>query len=160
MTLADGMQLPAWFDLFAVEKDAHEDQAGIIEASHTLNALLDSIEQQGIARNRIMLGGFSQGGALALYHACFSTQQLAGAIGLSTYLPLRKSCPKASSTMPIFMSHGTDDNVLPFDFGKDSYTILVEQGFNVAWHEYPSGHQLDHTITERLTDWLSQQFTA
>lgn len=96
VTLNNGFKMPSWFDLKSLEARGPEDEAGIKKASESIQSMIDAEEREGIPANRIVLGGFSQGGALALYTALTYKKPLAGVIGLSCWLPLHKSFPAVS----------------------------------------------------------------
>ncbi|KAG7268624.1 hypothetical protein CRUP_020057 [Coryphaenoides rupestris] len=123
------MSMPAWFDIYSLNHDADEDTAGIKRASENIKALIDQEVKNGIPSHRIMLGGFSQGGALSLYTALTSQQKLAGVIALSSWLPLRKSFPQASAfganrDMALLQCHGDADSIVPVSYGRQSVEML------------------------------------
>lgn len=95
VTLNLGFQMPSWFDIRSLEVGGSEDEAGIKEAAHTVHGMINNEIRAGIPADRIILGGFSQGGALALYSALTYPEKLAGVIGLSCWLPLHSSFPAA-----------------------------------------------------------------
>lgn len=125
VTLNMRMSMPSWFDISGLSPDANEDEAGIKRASENIKALIDQEVKNGIPSHRILLGGFSQGGALSLYTALTTQQKLAGVIALSCWLPLRNSFPQASASsvnkdMHVLQCHGDADPLVPFMFGRQT----------------------------------------
>ncbi|CAL8293647.1 unnamed protein product [Lota lota] len=119
------MSMPAWFDIYSLNHDADEDASGIKRASENIKALIDHEVKNGIPSHRIILGGFSQGGALSLYTALTSQHKLAGVIALSCWLPLRNSFPQASACganadVALLQCHGDADGIVPVHFGRQS----------------------------------------
>ncbi|XP_019960214.1 acyl-protein thioesterase 2 [Paralichthys olivaceus] len=121
VTLNMKMTMPAWFDLMGLSPDSPEDESGIKKAAENIKAIIDHEAKNGIPPNRIMLGGFSQGGALSLYTALTCQHQLAGVVALSCWLPLHSSFPSESSSkknLPILQCHGEADVMIPKQFGN------------------------------------------
>ncbi|XP_012644732.1 acyl-protein thioesterase 1 isoform X2 [Microcebus murinus] len=108
VTLNMNMAMPTWFDIIGLSPDSQEDEPGIKHAAESIKALIDQEVKNGIPSNRIILGGFSQGGALSLYTALTTQQKLAGVTALSCWLPLRAS----------FQCHGDSDPLVPMTFGS------------------------------------------
>ncbi|XP_035477251.1 acyl-protein thioesterase 2 [Scophthalmus maximus] len=120
VTLNMGMTMPAWFDLKGLSPDSQEDEAGIKKAAENIRAIIEHEAKNGIPPNRIMLCGFSQGGALSLYTALTCQHELAGVVALSCWLPLHSSFSSASSgkkNLPILQCHGETDLMIPVLFG-------------------------------------------
>lgn len=128
VTLNMGMRMNSWFDLRSLDPKQPEDAEGIAGACKRIHALIEEQEKGGVASDRIMLGGFSQGGALGLYAALKYPKRLAGAIVLSSWLPLFQSFPDAASEpnkhIPIIQCHGEQDFVVPFAWGKATEQVL------------------------------------
>lgn len=125
VTLNMRLSMPSWFDIYGLNPDADEDESGIKRASENIKALIDQEVKNGIPSHRIILGGFSQGGALSLYTALTSQQKLAGVVALSCWLPLRNSFPQASANSankdtPLLQCHGDADPLVPFIFGSQT----------------------------------------
>uniref|UniRef100_A0A3P9M629 palmitoyl-protein hydrolase n=1 Tax=Oryzias latipes TaxID=8090 RepID=A0A3P9M629_ORYLA len=120
VTLNMRSMLPAWFDLMGLSPDSPEDESGIKRAAENIKAIIEHEARNGIPSNRIILGGFSQGGALSLYTALTCQHPLAGVVALSCWLPLHKSFPSASGcnkNLPILQCHGDIDAMVPRQFG-------------------------------------------
>ncbi|XP_053484715.1 acyl-protein thioesterase 1 isoform X2 [Ictalurus furcatus] len=121
VTLNMNMAMPSWFDIIGLGPDAVEDETGIKKAAESINALIDQEVKNGIPSHRIVLGGFSQGGALSLYTALKTHQKLAGVVALSCWLPLRNSLSKSvigtNKGIPVLQCHGEADPLVPLIFG-------------------------------------------
>ncbi len=144
VTLNGGYVMPAWYDLFDTDFELRADLAGVRATKERLEHLVAREEGRGIPANRIVLAGFSQGGAAALYAALRHPFRLAGVAALSAYLiDSKRLVDEASTTnrgLPVFMAHGTEDDVVRFEWGETSRRVLEEAGWPVEWHEYPMGH--------------------
>jgi phospholipase/carboxylesterase len=162
VTINGGMVMRAWYDILTLERSGPQDEAGILESSRLLTRLIEREHQRGIDYRRIVVAGFSQGGAIALHTALRFEHRLGGAMALSTYLPLAGSFvawvggdePPPSRGMPIFMAHGTSDPMLPVELGKSSRELLEKAGFEVAWHEYPMAHSVCAEEIADIRRWL------
>lgn len=154
VTLNAGMRMRAWYDIGDLDPDGHpEDESGIRAAAVTVGALLQAEIDRGIAARRIVLGGFSQGGATALFTGLRFTQRLAGIIGLSCYLPLARTLAAELSVenrvTPVFQGHGEADPVVPEWIGRTSHEQLVAAGCAASYATYPVPHAV---IPQELAD--------
>ena len=153
VTINGGYVMRAWYDLFGLEITSRQDEKGIRATQVAIESLIAKEQQRGISPERIILAGFSQGGAIALHTALRQRHRLAGVLALSTYLPLKQHLPDenhaANHDMPIFMAHGTFDNVISIEVSKISASLLKQPGYTVAWHEYPMAHSV---CTEEIAD--------
>ena len=144
VTINGGMSMRAWYDLKGLDRRAVEDVAGFRDADARIRELIVREGERGIAANRVVLAGFSQGGAVSLYTAPRFSEKLAGVMALSCYLPqenrLGAERAAANDATPIFMAHGQGDTVLPMELGVQSRDFLRAQGYSVEWHEYPMPH--------------------
>nr|XP_057915821.1 acyl-protein thioesterase 1 isoform X2 [Doryrhamphus excisus]XP_057915822.1 acyl-protein thioesterase 1 isoform X2 [Doryrhamphus excisus] len=151
------MSMPSWFDIYGLSPEAEEDEAGIKSASAHIKALIDQEVKNGIPSHRIILGGFSQGGALSLYTALTTQQKLAGVVALSCWLPLRNSFPQASAgsankDMPLLQCHGDADPLVPFSFGSRT-AEKMKSLINPANVTFKSYHGLPHSACpEEMVD--------
>jgi len=158
VTVNGGYSMRAWYDIIAIDPNAPEDEAGICESAAAIGAFIHTEMEKGIPADRIVLAGFSQGGAMALYTALRQAESLAGLIAMSCYLPLPGKLASEESNanrgIPIFMAHGTFDPVVPFAFGETARDLLRADGHAVEWHEY----QMDHSVCQQevadLRKWL------
>lgn len=146
VTLNNGYTMPAWYDLYGLTADSREDEAGIEASRIYVNTLIKSEIDQGIPAHRIVLAGFSQGGALALYTALSYPQKLAAILALSTYVPLKTKLADAlnpaNQTTPVFMAHGIYDEVISLVTSQKSRDLLQNRQISVTWHEYAMAHSV------------------
>ena len=162
VTLNGGMPMRAWFDLYSLDKGGPLDEDGIRASIEILVALINREHDRGIPYERIVVAGFSQGGAIALGAALRFPFPLAGLMALSTWLPMASGLEKElaaagrsqSRELPVFLAHGTEDAVLPVDLGRDSHAALKRLGFTVEWHEYRMGHAVCPDEIRHIRDWL------
>ncbi|XP_076332757.1 acyl-protein thioesterase 1-like isoform X2 [Tachypleus tridentatus] len=139
VSLNAGLRMPSWFDLMTLDISGPEDEAGIKKATETVHQLISDEEKNGIPTERIMLAGFSQGGALALYSALTFTKSLAGVIAFSCWLPLNKQFPEAAVCnldIPVLQCHGDIDPVVPYKFGQLTSDVLKRVMKNLEFKTY------------------------
>jgi phospholipase/carboxylesterase len=153
VTINQGMRMRAWYDIFQFG-GGPEDEAGVRASQKLVTELI--AKEQG---RKVVLAGFSQGGAIVLQTALRHPERLAGVMALSTYLPLAGSLEKeasaASKTLPIFMAHGRFDDIIPIDRATRSRDFLIELGYKVAWHEYPMAHSVCAEEIRDISDFLA-----
>lgn len=144
VTINGGMRMRAWYDIQGLDRRAGEDAAGFRDTEIQIRQLIANQGERGIPASRIVLAGFSQGGAVSLYTAPRYTERLGGVMALSCYLPLASSLSaeraSANDGTPIFMAHGLADGTLPLTMGLESRDRLTRQGYTVEWHDYPMAH--------------------
>lgn len=129
VTLNGGFRMPSWFDLRTLDANGPEDEEGIRRASELVHSMIEQEVKGGIPSNRIVLGGFSQGGALAMYSALTCTKPLAGVIALSCWLPLHKQFPSAAinnKDIPFLQCHGDCDPIVPYKWGQMTASLLKQ----------------------------------
>lgn len=166
VTINGGAAMRAWYDILSLDRDGPPDETGIRSSASSLNDLIRCELGRGFASNRIVVAGFSQGGAIALHAALRFPGELAGAMALSTYLPLHKSLQAevldvagcSLLRMPIFMAHGSLDPILPIALGRESRDLLNASGFSVEWHDYPMGHAVCGEEINNIRQWLLSVF--
>jgi len=145
VTINMGMRVRAWYDILQLGGGA-EDEAGIRGSQRLLEELISRETKRGIPHDKIVLAGFSQGGAIALQTALRHPERLAGVMALSTYLPLSETLEEeraaANSDLRIFMAHGQYDNMIPMDRATRSRDALLALGYAVAWRQYPMPHSV------------------
>jgi phospholipase/carboxylesterase len=158
VTINGGYVMRAWYDILGSEVMLREDEAGLRESQAHIEALIAREQQRGIAPSRIVLMGFSQGCALALLTGLRHAQRLAGIVGLSGYLPLAMTTATersaANADVPIFLTHGRQDPVVPFARGAASRDALRAMGYAVEWHEYAMQHSVCIEEIADLNRWL------
>ena len=153
VTLNMGMAMPAWYDIKSLSAEGREDAEGMRESSRAVEALIDREAGLGISHERIIIAGFSQGGAVALNTVLGYGQKLGGLIALSTYLALRsqlhETAAEANKALPILMAHGQYDATVQYSFGEMSKNLLVDAGYDVDWRIYPMQHEV---VMEEIKD--------
>jgi len=148
VTLNSGFQMPSWFDLLSLDPAGKEDEAGIKKAAQVVDLIIAEELKTGIPAERIMIGGFSQGGALSLYTALHTNHKLAGVVALSCWFPLHKQITGASQTnrdIPFLQAHGDCDPVVPFKWGQLTSQLLRDILPN---HEFKSYKGMMHSSSE------------
>jgi len=164
VTCNGGYEMRAWYDIYSLEDFAQEDTTGFAEAQTRVTALIEDQVARGIKPNRIVLMGFSQGGAVALYAGLRFPHRLAGIGALSTYLPLRETtqagASTANATTPIFMAHGIHDPVVLYKFGESSCELLKQMQYSVMWKHYPMEHSVCPEEIADIATWLVECFTG
>jgi len=159
-----GMVMPGWYDIkdFGNLPNAEEDQAGMLQSVSTINKIIGEQVDKGISPERIIVGGFSQGGVIALMTGLCSERRLGGIIALSSYLPL---CDRIATMLtekgkkvPIFMGHGKRDQVVRYEWGMESKELLDQMGLEVTWRAYDD---LQHSATPAeisdVEQWMEQR---
>jgi phospholipase/carboxylesterase len=163
VTINGGMAMRAWFDIRGVDIDRASDLSGIHASVAAVDALIDEQLAGGISADRLVLAGFSQGGAIALRCGLARKTTLAGLIGLSTYLPeggsLANWASQAGLRAPIFMGHGSQDPIVPIGLGKDSARQLEAAGCAVEWQTWPMPHAVCPEEIEAIDRWLEQRWS-
>jgi phospholipase/carboxylesterase len=148
-----GMQMQAWYDIAEIDILKTEDAQGIQDSANLIRLLIDREHALGITHNRIVLAGFSQGGAMALYTGLRFNLTLGGIVALSSYIPLSDTLVLesqiANQNTPIFMAHGLFDPVVPLAAGQMGREQLEDLGYSVEWHSYPMPHSV---LPEEIED--------
>ena len=161
VTINNGMSMRAWYDIAAFDLNARQDEAGMRASIGEVETLIAREHSRGVPSERIVLAGFSQGGAIALAAGLRHPEKLAGIIALSTYLPLQAAFAgersAANATTPIFWGHGTADPVVILQRGVDSRDLLLSQGYALEWHTYPMAHAVCAEEIDDLRHWLTQR---
>jgi phospholipase/carboxylesterase len=164
VTINNGMRMRAWYDIRDFDLANRADEQGVAESVAQVDALVAREQARGIPTARIVLAGFSQGGAITLAAGLRRREPLAGLVGLSTYLPASQGAAAAlvagATAQPVFMAHGSQDPVVPLAAGEHSAALLRQLGFEVAFHRYPMPHSVCAEEISALGDWLSQRFAA
>ncbi|GLQ98000.1 alpha/beta hydrolase [Dyella mobilis] len=161
VTINGGMAMRAWYDIYGFDLVSRQDEAGVRESIAQVEALIAREQERGVPSERILLAGFSQGGAIALAAGLRHSQRLAGIIALSTYLPIADSLAAergaANAAVPIFWGHGTFDPVVAMQRGVDSRKVLEALGYQVAWHTYPMAHAVCAEEIADLRRWMDER---
>lgn len=160
ITINNGMVMPAWYDIASPQLDQIEDEAGIRRSLHYLEQLIQRETERGIKSENIILAGFSQGGAIALYTGLRYSQPLAGIIALSTYLPLAQTTSREASEanrqIPILLAHGSHDPIIPLRLAEGSRHYLEQLGYKPEWKIYFMEHSVCPDEIRDISRWLIQ----
>lgn len=160
VTINAGMTMRAWFDIFGLTPGSKQDEAGIRNAEQMVAQLIQQENELGIPSEKIVLAGFSQGGALALQSGLRYPKRLAGIMGLSTVLALAEKLPQelspANKDIPIFLAHGTQDMVVPLTLGEMMRQYLMSMGYAVSWKTYPMAHSVCQEEIKDISHWLQK----
>jgi phospholipase/carboxylesterase len=158
VTLNGGFAMRAWYDIVALDRRGPEDEAGIRASQATMEALIGRENGRGIASERIVLAGFSQGGAMAVFTGVRHAQKLAGMMGLSCYMLLApRLVPErqaANQATPMFLAHGNEDPVVLPALGEESRRLLEAAGYAVEWHSYNMPHSVCPQEVADISAWL------
>ncbi len=158
VTINGGMPMRAWYDIVELG-GAQQDEAGIRASQRIVEALVARENERGIATARIVLAGFSQGGAIALQTGLRHRERLAGILALSTWLPLHTTLEDErtaqNADVPIFYGHGLHDDMVDIGRARRSHDILVRLGYPVQWREYPMGHAVCMPELVDIGAWLA-----
>lgn len=166
VTINGGTPMRAWYDVMNLDRTGPQDEAGIRESAAFLLQLIEREKERGIDANRIVLAGFSQGGAIAMHTAMRFPQPLAGLMALSTWMPLEstideevvESSESQPRDLPVLMVHGSFDPMLPIAAGQHARDIMQQAGFTVQWHEYPMAHAVCGEEITDIRQWLADLF--
>jgi phospholipase/carboxylesterase len=164
VTINQGHVMRAWYDIRALAGVRREDEPGVRQSARQVEALLARERQRGIAPGRIVVAGFSQGGAMALHVGLRHPDRLAGILALSCYLPLANTLDTelspANRDVPIFWAHGLHDPMIPQAMAEQSRAQLGELGYQIDWHQYPIPHSVSAEEIADVARWLTRVLTA
>ena len=158
VTVNNGVPMRAWYDIIGVDLLVRQDETGVRQSIAAVTELMARENERGVSDERIVLAGFSQGGAIALAAGLRHRQALAGIVALSTYVPIHSTLDAERSTAnaatPIFWGHGSADPVVPMRRGMESRDLLQGMGYSVQWHMYPMAHSVCAEEIADLRAWL------
>jgi phospholipase/carboxylesterase len=164
VTINGGYRMRAWYDVLGFDEDAPQDEEGLRRSQQQVQALIAREQERGIDPGRIVLAGFSQGCAVSLLTGLRQREPLAGIVGMSGYLPLadRTAAERSEASLrtPIFLAHGTQDEVVALDRGEASRDALQSLGYDIEWHEYPMGHSVCARELQELNAFLVRVLSA
>jgi phospholipase/carboxylesterase len=162
VTINNGMEMRAWYDIKMSDISRLPDEGGIRESQAGIERLIARELDRGIEGTRIVLAGFSQGGVMALQTGLRHANRLGGIVALSSYLALESSldaeASSANRATPIFMAHGTDDQVIPIQLAELSRSMVEGRGYDVEWHTWPMPHSVCGPELEALTAFLGRVY--
>lgn len=163
VTVNGGAVMRAWYDIIEISTSKGQDESGIRHSADKVRALIDFEVSRGIPASRIILAGFSQGGAMALHVGLRYPEKLAGIMALSAYLlfpeRLQSEASKANSLTPVFIGHGTQDPVVPFSLGQAVGSALQAGSWPVEWHSYPIPHSVSQPEIADIGGWMQGCFS-
>jgi phospholipase/carboxylesterase len=158
VTINGGQRMRAWYDIAGFDRRAPVDEGGIRESAEAIGALVRREGERGIPASRIVLAGFSQGGAMALFLGLRWPERLGGILALSTYLPLGEELAAeahpANAAVSVLMAHGSFDPIVPKALGEASRERLRRLGYDVDWRSYPMPHSVRAQEVADLREWL------
>lgn len=161
VTINGGMVMRAWYDIIEISASRGQDEAGIRHSADKIRELIGFEVSRGVPASRIILAGFSQGGAMALHVGLRYEQKLAGIMALSAYLlfpeRLESESAKANAETPVFVGHGTQDPVVPLFLGQGVRAALQAGAWPVEWHTYPIPHSVSQPEIEDIGRWMQQR---
>ena len=162
VTVNNNAPMRAWYDIKGLAIADRQDAEGIRDSIEEVEALIAQEGARGVPASRIILAGFSQGGAMALSAGLRHRETLAGLLILSAYLPLHETIEAersgANHTTPIFWGHGTADPIVPVVLGEQSRQALETLGHHIDWHTYPMAHQVSLSEIADVRAWLTERF--
>jgi phospholipase/carboxylesterase len=163
VTINNGYQMRAWYDILDFNNLQRKvDQAGIVQSIANIQQIIDGLVTQGIPQHKIVIAGFSQGGAISYYTALNQSKSLAGLLVLSSYLPednlIQTDLATQQQNLPILICHGTQDPVVNINLGKKASQILTTLGLNYEWQEYPMQHSVCYEEIIKIGQWLNRIF--
>ena len=167
VTINGGMEMRAWYDILSLEPEGRSEESSVRESAGALLTLVEAEIERGVEPRRIVLAGFSQGGAVVLHAGLRYAMPLAGLMLLSTYVPVpgafaaevTASDASQPRSVPIFMAHGTFDPMLPLALGKESAAMIESAGYTIAWREYPMAHGVCPQEIADIRDFLLQVYS-
>ena len=161
VTINQGYVMRAWYDIISMEIAATQDEAGIRRSAEQLIALIEEQRSQGIAAERIVLAGFSQGGVIALHTGLRYAKKLAGIMALSSYLALEDKlegeAAEANRQTPVLLAHGSQDPIVPLRLGVQTRRVLKDLDYPLQWQEYAMEHSVCLEEIKDISGWLSER---
>ena len=158
VTINQGYVMRAWYDIVSTDLERRADEAGVRASQKLVEALLEREKGRGVPARRIVLAGFSQGGAIALQTGLRHPERLAGMMALSCYVPIAGALAaersEANRDVPVFMAHGLYDPIIPTRLARESRDLRARLGYAVEWHEYPMEHSVAPEEVEAIGAWL------
>jgi len=160
VTLNNGLMMAAWYDICGLSANAKQDKIGLEKSRQLVEELIEHEINRGVDSHRIILGGFSQGGALALHCGLRHPRRLGGIFALSTYLPVAADVAAEAHAInkptSIFLAHGNEDPIVPIDWGHISRQHLSELGYQVEWRDYAMAHTVCPAEILDFNLWLTK----
>ncbi|MCF2949158.1 alpha/beta hydrolase [Paraglaciecola aquimarina] len=163
VTINNGMEMRAWYDIKSMDFSSRADRTGVNESADLVEALIEKEIAQGIPADKIILAGFSQGGVIALHLGTRYPHKLAGIMSLSSYMcepeTLTAEAHSANKDTSIFVAHGQHDDVVPMFMGNAAFKTLESNGYPASWREYPMQHNVCVPELNDISTWLQTQLS-
>jgi phospholipase/carboxylesterase len=158
VTVNQGYIMPAWYDILDIKIERTVDQKQLIASAEQIKTIIEQQINKGIPAKRIVLAGFSQGGAVAIQTALTCQHALAGLAVLSSYLAIPEAFnqPGAKHKLPVLIQHGNQDDVVPLSLGERAATEFRHHGFNVQWQTFSMAHQVNLASLAAMGEWLGR----
>jgi phospholipase/carboxylesterase len=160
VTINGGYVMRAWYDILGSDLAKREDEKGLRASQEAIEQLIEQEKSRGIAADRIVLAGFSQGCAMAIQAGLRHPEKLAGLLCLSGYVPIHTTIAEerhsANHDTPIFMAHGRGDQIIPIDRAEKSRDLLQAFGYSVEWHKYLMQHSVCPEEIDDISAWLKR----
>lgn len=159
VTINGGMVMPAWYDILSMDIDRKIDETQILESANQVVALIEREIERGVDADKIVIAGFSQGGAVAYQAALTFDKPLAGLMTMSTYFATHETVTlnPANKDLNIFVSHGTQDPVVAEELGQRAVALLQEKGFQPSYKTYPMQHEVNFEQIQDIGAWLKER---
>ncbi|MQX53194.1 alpha/beta hydrolase [Alcanivorax sediminis] len=157
VTVNGGMVMPAWYDILAMDIDRKVDESGVLASADAVDALIERELARGIPSSRIIIAGFSQGGAVAYQCALRHPKPLAGLLTLSTYMAMPVSPSNANAQLPVMVCHGSRDPVVPEQLGQRAVASLKAMGLNPEYRSYPMEHMVCLEQIRDIGEWIRER---
>ena len=162
VTINMGMVMPSWYDIKGTAINDKQDATGMADSKALLDDLIQQQLDAGIPSENIIIAGFSQGGAVAYHTSLRRAEPLAGLLTLSTYLPFADQVASeraaANQNIPIFVSHGSHDDVVPIKMAEESVAALKQLDYQLEWKTYPMRHEVSMAQIKDIGQWINQRF--
>ncbi|MHB8741620.1 MAG: alpha/beta hydrolase [Sulfuricaulis sp.] len=159
VTINGGHVMRAWYDIAMTARGFEQNAGQIRESEKILHDLIQAEIERGTPSERIVLAGFSQGGAIALHTGLRYSKPLAGIMSLSAPVPfieeLMSDVNPVNKALPIYMAHGTDDRMIPFSMAQQAHRVMAERGLSIEWHSYVTGHSIASEEILDISRWLA-----
>jgi phospholipase/carboxylesterase len=158
ITVNNGYEMRGWYDIRDFSITGREDVEGMTESADRISGYVRREGELGVPPERVVLAGFSQGGAVALHTGLRYPERLGGIVALSTYLPFRSrveaEISQTNRDVPILMCHGRHDSVVSYELGETSRDVLRDHGYEVEWHAFPFAHEVSLDEITLVAEWL------